>query len=217
MEQTSVLQEIINYTQGLQLLELGGLIFGLLAVIFLIKENILTWICGIIYVLISFVVFWQAKLYGDFLLHIFFLVLNIYGWYYWVKGRDGKEEELQVTKLENSEPTLHIALSILGIVAFGFLLKYAPSLIDGMEPAALPFWDSTTSILSVTGMWLTAKKKIDNWYYWFVVDILATGIYYYKGMFFYSLLYFIYIAFAVMGYLAWRKSMSQKMPIVSHA
>lgn len=203
---SDILGDIISYVGQIGWLEFGGLVFGLLCVIFLIKENILTWICGIIYVLISFYVFWEARLYGDFILHIFFLILNIYGWYAWVKGSD-RSEQLSVTKQSFSQFMTLAVITLIGIFLFAQFLIQLPIWINGLEPAALPYWDSTTSVLSVTGMWLTARKKIENWYYWLLVDILATGVYYYKGLFFYSLLYFIYIGLAIAGYLAWRKSL----------
>lgn len=204
-----MVQDIIEYASRMDILEFAGMVFGLLCVLFLIKEHILTWICGIIYVLISFVIFWQARLYGDFLLHIFFLILNIYGWRNWVQGRQAaKSDKMPVTSLTIRSNLQVLGLSFLGILLFAAILRTAPNYLSGMPPASLPFWDSTTSVLSVTGMWLTAKKKIDNWYYWLVVDILATGIYYYKELYFYSLLYFIYIAMAVTGYLAWKRTMN---------
>lgn len=203
---SDILGDIISYVGQIGWLEFGGLVFGLLCVIFLIKENILTWICGIIYVLISFYVFWEARLYGDFILHIFFLILNIYGWYAWVKGSD-RSAQLSVTKQSFSQFMTLAVITLIGIFLFAQFLIQLPIWINGLEPAALPYWDSTTSVLSVTGMWLTARKKIENWYYWLLVDILATGVYYYKGLFFYSLLYFIYIGLAIAGYLAWRKSL----------
>ena len=97
MHLNDIWQEIVSYSSSINMWELTGLITGVLAVLFLIKENILTWPFGIIYVLVSFVVFWEARLYGDFLLHVFFLVLNIYGWYYWVKGKAEKGKEVPVT------------------------------------------------------------------------------------------------------------------------
>lgn len=209
---SDVLAEIIEYASQIGWLEFGGLVFGLLCVIFLIKENILTWICGIIYVLISFYVFWEARLYGDFILHIFFLILNIYGWYAWIKGGE-RSEQLVVSKLTVQQSLLTLTMALLGIWIFAQFLINLPTWVSGLEPAALPYWDSTTSILSVAGMWLTTRKKIENWYYWLLVDIIATGVYYYKGLYFYSFLYFIYIGLAIAGYLAWRKSLeSQVIP-----
>lgn len=205
---SEIWQNIIEYGSQIDFLELLGLIFGLICVWFLIKQNILTWPAGIIYVLISFVIFWRIQLYGDFILHIFFLVLNIYGWYYWVYGKKKNEKEVQVTTFSLMENVLILGVTGMGIVVFGYFLESLPNWIDGLEPAALPYWDATTSILSVTGMWLTTRKKFENWYYWLAVDILATGIYMYKGIYFYSALYFVYIFLAVGGLREWHKSMN---------
>jgi nicotinamide mononucleotide transporter len=201
--------EIVSYSETISFWELSGLVFGILTVVFLIKESIWTWPFGIVYVITAFVVFWEAKLYGDFLLHIFFLVLNIYGWYYWVYGKKKAERELTVTKMSKSGLLKSLGISVVGVFAFAQLLIRIPSLFEEMEPAALPYWDSTTSILSVTAMWLTARKKIDNWYFWLVINVLATGIYFYKELYFFSLLYFLYIGMAIMGYMAWKKTMLQ--------
>jgi len=204
-------QEVINYASQIDLVELAGLVFGLLTVWYLIRQSILTWPAGIIYVLISFVIFWRVQLYGDFILHIFFLILNIYGWYYWLWGRKKGEEELPVTSLSLRNNLIVAAASILGIFAFGYFLVQLPLMVNGLEPAALPYWDATTSILSVTGMWLTTRKKIENWYYWLVVNVLATGIYIYKEIYLYALLYFVYIFLVSSGLIAWRKSMKKTL------
>ena len=200
-------QGVISYAQEMSYWEISGFVFGILTVVFLIKESIWTWPFGIAYVITAFVVFWEARLYGDFLLHIFFLILNVYGWYYWVFGKKKEDKEIIVTQLELKNLGLSALLSMLGVWLFAQVLISIPNFFDGVEPAALPYWDSTTSMLSVTAMWLTARKKIDNWYYWFVINILATGIYFYKELYFFSLLYFFYIGMAVSGYLAWKKSM----------
>ncbi len=207
MQDGTLIDQVITYADGMPILEILGLVFGLLAVWFLIKENIYTWPSGISYVIISFVIFWQQRLYGDFLLHIFFLVLNIYGWYFWIKGKPQDENDLPVTTLTAKQLLYTAVASAVGVVAFGYFLWSLPIIIEGLPEASLPFWDATTSVLSVTGMWLTAKKKIENWYYWLIVDILATGIYAYKGVYFYAVLYFIYIGMAIAGYLSWKRSM----------
>ena len=204
-----IFQSFWNYLLHIDLLEAAGLIFGLICVWLLIKQNILTWPAGITYILISFVIFWQQRLYGDLLLHVFFLVLNIYGWYYWIKGKRQDSEDVPVSKMSIRSFALVLALSAVGIVVFGLFLESLPKLIEGLPEASLPYWDSSTSVLSVAAMWLTARKKIENWYLWFVVDVLATGIYFYKGIEFYAILYLVYIVFAVMGYLSWKKSLDQ--------
>ena len=202
-----VIDGIIEYAFSIGGLEFLGLVFGLLAVYFLIKQNILTWITGILYVLISFVIFWQERLYGDLLLHVIFLILNIYGWYYWIAGREKGDEELPVTRMSVKSLAGILIVSVMGVSVFGLFLANIHNIWQELDKAALPYWDSTTSVLSITAMWMTAKKKIENWVIWFIVDILATGIYFYKGIYFYAFLYLIYIGMAVSGYLAWRKSM----------
>ncbi|WP_456461930.1 nicotinamide riboside transporter PnuC [Reichenbachiella sp.] len=198
--------DIINYALSIDLYELAGLVFGLLAVWYLIKESVLTWPVGILYVLVSFVVFWEIRLYGDLLLHVIFLILNIYGWYFWIHGKKKDEKELPITNYSSKQNFSLLLLSTIGIIFFGYFLANIHFIWSHMEPAALPYWDATTSILSVTGIWLMTKKKIENWYYWFAVDVLACGIYFYKGIYFYSFLYGVYIVMAVSGYLAWKKS-----------
>lgn len=194
------MNEILDYLKNIELLEASGLVFGLLAVYFLIKENILTWPAGIAYVLVSFVIFGREKLYGDFALHAVFLILNIYGWWFWAKDSSSKKEaDLPVTTYSVKTQIALWVVSIAGVFVVGYLLS--------LSDASLPYWDSATTVLSLTGMWLTARKKIENWHFWLVVDILATGIYYYKGIYFYAALYMIYIVMAVLGFMAWNKTM----------
>ena len=180
----------------------AGMVFGLLCVWFLIKQNILTWPAGIIYVIISLVVFTQAKLYADLILHVFYLALNIYGWYYWIHPKDKSGAQVQVTTTESTPLIMLVILSIVGLIVSGKLL-------NDFTDASVPYWDSATSILSITAMWLTAKKKIESWIFWLIVDVLATGIYYYKGLYFYCILYLVYTGMAVAGYISWHKSMNQ--------
>ncbi|MEM7107444.1 MAG: nicotinamide riboside transporter PnuC [Bacteroidota bacterium] len=193
------MNDIIHYLYSLEALEASGMVFGLLAVYFLIRENILTWPAGIAYVLVSFVIFGREKLYGDFALHVVFLILNVYGWWFWAKNSSEKKTELPITTYP-----LKIQLSLWLISISGaFVSGYSLSKSD----ASLPYWDSATTALSLTGMWLTARKKIESWHFWLVVDVLATGIYFYKGIYFYAILYSVYIGMAVAGFLAWNKTM----------
>ncbi len=204
MDVWNFVQETANYALGLKAIEFVGMVFGLLCVWFLIQQNILTWPMGIIYIIISFVIFLKAKLYADFLLHIVFLVLNIYGWYYWVSSSNQSEDQLPVTHFRGLSMAGLILLSAVGVYLSGRLL-------EEYTDASLPYWDSTTSILSIGAMWLTVKKKIENWAIWLIVNILAMGIYYYKGIYFYSILYLIYTGMAIAGYIAWRRTMNQDL------
>ncbi len=200
----NIANAIFEYAARINWMEACGLFFGLACVILLIKQNIWTWPTGILYVLISFVIFFQAKLYADLILHVFFLILNIYGWYHWLFGKPDSAGELPVGTTGRPMNLLLLTSSAIGVLISGWLLAT-------FTDASLPYWDSATSVLSLIGMWLTAKKKIENWYYWIAVDVLATGIYFYKEIYFYSLLYFIYCGLAISGYYAWKKSMEPSL------
>lgn len=191
--------EILDYGSQIDILEFLGLVFGIITVWLLIKENILNWPAGIVYVLISLVIFYRTKLYADFALHIVFLVLNIYGWYFWVKGKKSDNEELPVTYTSAKVMILVSAMCIIGIFVIAEILK--------TTDAAVPYWDSATTSLSIGAIWLQARKKIESWYYWILVDFLATGIYINREIYFYAALYGVYIFMAFAGLRAWKKSM----------
>lgn len=182
----------------LKTVEFLGLLSGLLCVWFLIKDNLLTWPFGIAYVLCSFVVFYQAKLYADFILHFFFLGMNIYGWYYWMVGKPKTQIELPITTATRKVLATSIGIGWLGALGLGYLLGH-------FTDAALPYWDSAVTSFSLVAMWLTARKKLENWLFWLGIDILATGIYVYKELYFYALLYAVYIIMAGAGWLNWIK------------
>ncbi len=205
MDAARIVELILDYAGQIDWLEAGGLVFGIACVWLLIKQHIWTWPTGIVYVLISFVVFYQARLYADLALHVVYLFLNAYGWYYWLYGKPDEEAALPVTTSSLRLLGGLIGLSALGVVVFGTLLAR-------FTDASLPYWDSATSVLSIAGMWLTARKKIENWHFWIVVDVLATGIYVYKEIYFYALLYLFYVGMAVAGYLAWRKALHARRP-----
>ena len=195
-----------TYATHLDGYEAAGLVFGLVCVWLLIKQNIWTWPTGIAYVLVSFVVFYEARLYADLALHVIFLGLNLYGWYYWLRGGTRGDDGVPVTTTAPRLLAALLAASALGIAACGALLAT-------YTDAALPYWDSTTSVLSIAAIWLQARKKLESWIVWLVVDVLATGIYVYKEIFFYAVLYLVYIGLAVAGFRAWRRAMQEQPAI----
>ncbi len=194
---------MFDFIPAMSLIEIFGLISGILAVWLLINQNIWTWPIGIAYIVVSLYIFYTARLYADLALHIFYLIMSFYGWYYWLKGGNRAESTLAVSR-ENNQ-TLLILLVLCAIAIF-----ITGTLFARYTNADLPYWDNTTSILSLLAMWLQSRKKLESWVLWLIIDILAAGIYFYKEIYFYSLLYIIYIGMAFMGYQAWHKSYCDK-------
>ncbi len=177
-----------------------GTVLGLVVVWFLIRENVWAWPLGVAYVIVSITVLWEARLYANLLLHVAaFLPLNLYGWYYWLFGT-GDQEELPVTRASWS---VLATLAVLGVAAAAALGTYFATQTD----AAYPYWDNAVFAMSLAAMWLTARKKIENWMVWFVVNIISVALYSLQGLGGYAILYAIYIGMAVWGYFTWRRSM----------
>jgi nicotinamide mononucleotide transporter len=183
--------------------ELIGAASGLLCVWLIIRENIWNWPVGLAYALVSLLVFYNARLYSDLVLHVFYVFMNGYGWYYWLRGAGarGSEGRLVVARLSTRSTSLLGVATVIGIIAMGWLFDY-------YTDADLAYWDSTTTVMSFAAMWMAAHKYIENWLVWLVVDVLATGIYIFKGIWPYAVLYGLYIPMAVWGWMAWSRSMS---------
>ncbi len=180
-------------------IEIFGLCSGTLSIALLIKQNIWTWPIGIAYTFASLYIFFTAKLYADFALHIFFLVMSFYGWYNWSKGKKNHDQELPVSNESKKVLAYSIFISVIAIYLSG-------NLFITYTDADLPYWDNTTSILSILAIWLQGRKKIECWIFWLIIDILSVGIYLYKELYLYTLLYLIYVVMAFFGYKAWIES-----------
>lgn len=186
----------------MNIFEWTGLITGLLCVVLLIRKNIWTWPIGLLYALVSLAVFYEARLYSEFGLHLYYVGMNAYGWYYWNKPIDpGRASERPVARIDRRTALLVSAAVVVGI----------PLLAEIMErftDTDLAYVDSTITVLSFAAMWMSARKLLENWGVWLVVDVIATGVYLFKGIELYALLYGVYIVLAVVGHRTWRAELA---------
>ncbi|MEM7217607.1 MAG: nicotinamide riboside transporter PnuC [Pseudomonadota bacterium] len=186
---------------------LFGLITGLLAVVLLIRQSIWTWPIGTLYAVVSVYVFAEARLYSDLLLHVFYVGLNLYGWWYWLRGGDrDSTSELPVTRAGPALLAAGGALAVLGTLALGTFMHRATD-------ADFAYADAATTVFSLFAMWLQARKYLDSWVLWFGIDIAASTLYFLKAaagdtsLLFYGVLYLVYLGLAVIGYRAWHASL----------
>jgi nicotinamide mononucleotide transporter len=188
-----------------------GTALGLVVVWFLIRQSVWAWPLGVAYVLVSVTVLLEARLYANLTLHLIgFLPMNLYGWYYWVYGgsdSSGSGRELPVTYSSYGLTGTLLALCVVGTLALGTAFAV-------YTDAALPYWDNALFVGSLAAMWLTARKKIENWAFWFVINVMSVGVYWSQGLPMYAGLYFVYIAMAIAGWKAWKNSMA---PVPGHA
>ena len=188
-------------------LEVFGLVSGVLCVWLLIRQNIWTFPIGLAYAVASVLVMSSAKLYADTLLSGYYVLINAYGWWYWLRGGDAARrqggESLPVIRTPGAEWSVLALVSVAGVVIMAVaLLRFTD--------AELVWLDSTTTVLSFVAMWMTARKYLENWVVWWVVDVIATGMYIYKGIWPYALLYALYLGMAVWGYRAWRADLAPR-------
>lgn len=187
--------------------EFAGLVLGLAAVVLLIRQSIWTWPVGLAYALISVWVFSEAKLYADLLLHVFYVAMNLYGWWYWLKTpADGPTQTEVTTNLAVSRSPNTLLLRLLGIGFAGSLLM--GWYFDTHTDADYAYADSATTAFSFVAMWMQARKLLESWVLWFLIDVVAVALYTVKGLNYYALLYAVYLGLAIIGWRAWRQTIN---------
>lgn len=192
-----------------KIIEILGLLFGIAYVVGIILEKNWCWYAGIAATIFYGLGVYFAKLYGEFILQFFYLGISIYGLVLWQKKDTHITLDLNETKEELSISTS--SLSFLGsVILLGFVSTIAFYFLLVYFNGSLPFWDALTSGFGVSTTYMAAKKKIENWIFWIVIDIILAIILYIKGMPFYSILYIVYTIGAVIGYIAWQKDINKK-------
>lgn len=181
--------------------ELFAVIFGFIAVYFNTRENVLGWPTGIVGVVLSGIVFFEARLYSDLALHVIYVILGFYGWYEWLYGGKNKSG-LKVSTLAENWLVVLIISGALGTAGIGYFFA-------NYTDADLAYWDAFTTAYSLVGQYMLARKKIENWILWIIVDAVASGMYIYKELYLLALLYFLYLGLATYGYMNWKKSMAE--------
>lgn len=181
-------------------LEIVGLISGLLCVWLLIRENVLTFPLGLLYAVVTVVVVARANLFADVILNLYYVGMNAYGWYFWLYGgRERREHEVLMVSAVPRQQWLWLGITIgAGTLLMGWYFA-------GYTEADLPYPDSFTTVASFVAMWMSARKYLESWALWFVIDVVQVALYLIKGIEAYALLYLIYLGMAIRGWFAWRK------------
>ena len=191
-------------------LEAAGLISGIACVWLLIREHVLTFPIGMLYAVVTVVVVARAMLFADVVLNFYYVLMNAYGWYYWLYGGQKLRKtagELLPQRISLAAAAGLMVITLLGSLVMGYVF-------DAYTQADLAYNDSLSTVASFVAMWMSARKYLSSWIAWFAIDVVQIWLYVAKslstdpGLFFYAGLYIVYLVMAVWGWLRWRERLA---------
>lgn len=223
------MEELLQFfgDHGLRILDILGAVVGLIYIYLEYRASIYLWLVGIIMPLIDMWLYFEAGLYADFGMAIYYALAAIYGYVMWrffrrqgTKGKERLEEqeargkgqevcsEEQGASGEGLKIT-HIPLRKLKWVVVAFTLVWLAiyEILVHFTDSTVPVTDSFVNALSIIGLWALAQKYIEQWLIWIIVDAFCCGLYTYKGIPFKAGLYGLYVIIAIFGYFKWKRMM----------
>jgi len=192
-----------DYETAYIVLEIVAVIFGLLSVWFSKQNNILVYPTGMISTSIYVYLLFQWGLIGDLMINGYYFAMSVYGWYIWTR----KVDATHFTPISRTTIKEHKISAIIFFCTLIFV--YVVYLAFDKWTSWTAYVDTVTTAIFFAGMWLMAKRKIENWIYWIVGDIISIPLYFYKGFTFTSLQYLIFTVIAIYGYQAWKKNIDK--------
>ena len=189
-------------------LETAGVLTGIACVWLAARNSLWNFPTAIVSCGLYVYIFGSSRLYSDMGLQFVFIALAGYGWYAWLHPADAGAPALPVTRTGGR-------LALLLLLGVGLYALGAGFLFRHYTNAALPYWDTTTTAVSIAAQVLLARKKLENWLIWVAVDVVYVGMYWHKQLYLTSVLYLIYLGLAIYGYLAWRRLMRREQPVTS--
>lgn len=197
----------INEIPWSLILEILGFCIGLLYLWWEYQADKRLWYASVVMPMISMWIYFSKGLYADFAINIYYLVIAVYGFRAWSRSEskkkdteENKKEELPITKIPGKQLAGCTGVFLVLWLALYLMLEY---LTDSTVPVA----DAFTTALSIVGMWMLARKYLEQWIVWIAVDAVCVGLYIYKGIYFYAALYAIYTVIAFLGYWKWLRLM----------
>ena len=185
---------------GTSCLEAVAVVFGIVSVYLSTRENIWSWPTALVNVSLFTALFLESGLYSDTGLQVVYFALSVYGWYEWLYGGAG---HTSITVSSTTRKTWTVMGGI-GVIAW-LILATVTSHLPGTK---LPYLDAATTTVSLLAQWMMTRKLLENWIVWIVVDVVYVGMFIYKGLYLTAFNYGIYLALAVLGYIAWKKSIA---------
>ena len=182
-------------------LEAIATILGIINIYFGIKEKAFFWVLAVIGSCIYFFVYADAKIYAFMVLQLYYVGIGLYGLYYWIKGGE-KEKKITVSHLPKKKILFFIIIFILLYIFITIvLIKFTDS--------EIPYIDAFISSGSILAIYAMVKKYIETWFIWVALDIVTVTTFINQKLYATVVLFILYLIFAIVGYLEWKKSMEK--------
>jgi nicotinamide mononucleotide transporter len=183
-------------------MEVLGVITSLVYLYFSVRQIIWLWPFGILSSALFILIFFNSKFYADMGLQVYYLGISIYGWIYWSRGGFDRDQKSHLP-VRRAGRSMGLALAVAGLATlFGIVF-----LLKKFTDSDVPWGDGFTTAGSIVATWMLARKVLEHWLVWVVVDSVAAGLYFYKGLYPSFLLYLIFTVIAVVGYFQWKKTL----------
>ena len=179
-------------------LEIIAVVFGILSVWFSKKNNIIVYPTGMISTSIFTYLLFKWSLLGDMMINAYYFMMSIYGWYIWT--RKVNNIVTPISKVSSPE-------KITSLIIFFFSLSFVYGIYNYFDKwgSYTSYIDNFTTAIFFVAMWLMANRKIENWIFWIIGNIISIPLYFYKGLTFTSIQYIIFTVIAISGYYTWKK------------
>jgi len=195
-------QQYSDYSLTHTLLELFAVFMNILSVIYAKRNSVLVYPTGLIGTGIFVYLLFNFSLLGDMIINFYFVIMSIYGWYYWTQKKEEKFIN-NVSRVSTNEYYFSIILAVISIISIYLVYDF----FDKWN-SWTAYIDTLTTAIFFVAMWLMARRKIESWTFWFIGDIITIPLYFYKGLTISSFQYLIFSILAILGYISWKKILS---------
>lgn len=201
MELHHWLNLFVEQIKETSLLQWIAVITGVAEVLLARINNVWLYPAGIISTVLSIILLFEAQLYADSLLNVYYVVMSVYGWYHWIKKRN--QPEVPIAYCNKKEWFITLAISLGGWLVLYILLK-------NFTPSNVPVWDALVSSTAWAGMWLLARRKMENWILLNISNLFTIPLLFYKQLPMFAILTLFLFVIAFFGYFEWRKLYRQQ-------
>ncbi|WP_283642884.1 nicotinamide riboside transporter PnuC [Croceibacter atlanticus] len=186
-------------------LEVAGIVFGLISSICSMRNSVWVYPTGIVSTLIFVYILLKFNLLGDTIINGYYFVMSIYGWYIWTR-KVTPTQTTPITKATKNDYTYSLGI-FLSTMLLIYIIYYVFEKFEGW----VSYIDILTTGLFFVGMWMLAKKKLENWLFLLMGNVISVPLYFYKGLTLSSFLYVIFVIISIFGYLAWKKILNNRL------